>query len=92
MIKVKKDALQVTNDIDGLLHNDNRTSQNSTPSSSPSLISQRQLMREAHEENAQIRTAIFKELRKHEKGKCRAFLIHQLLSPSLSSLSFHPFV
>ncbi|XP_031558943.1 integrator complex subunit 6-like [Actinia tenebrosa] len=63
----EKEPLQVTNNIDGLLQMDNRTSQNSTPSSSPSLVSQRQLMREAHEENTQIRTAIFKELRKHEK-------------------------
>lgn len=65
----EKEPLQLTNNIDGLLHNDNRTSQNSTPSSSPSLVSHRQLMREAHEENSQIRTAIFKEMRKHEKGK-----------------------
>lgn len=79
----EKEPLQMTNNIDGLLHNDNRTSQNSTPSSSPSLVSQRQLMREAHEENSQIRTAIFKELRKHERGKWYFLVILAYISLSL---------
>jgi hypothetical protein len=65
----EKESFKMTNNImDGLLHNDDRT-RNSTPSSSPSLVSPRQLIREAQEENTRIRTTIFKELRRHGKGK-----------------------
>lgn len=55
--------------FDGMLTGNDVSSQNSTPSSSPSTVSTLQLIREAHEENTQIRTTVFKELRRPTNGE-----------------------
>lgn len=55
--------------MDGLLIANDVLSRNSTPSSSPSTVSRRQLLREAHEENTQIRITVFKELRSPNCGE-----------------------
>lgn len=67
--KAEGDKVNKVNHFDGLLIGNDVHSRDSTPSSSPSTISRRQLIREAHEENAQIRTTVFKELRSPCSGE-----------------------